>query len=98
MAPALLALPWFLLPIVIVLRLRGSRSLDEEAESAPPNAPPISVILPARNEARNIDGCVRSILASKYPNLELIVVDDHSTDDTGDLARGIAERDSRVRV
>jgi chlorobactene glucosyltransferase len=45
------------------------------------------VIIPARNEARNIERCVRSILATTYPNIEVIVVDDRSSDGTGDLAR-----------
>jgi chlorobactene glucosyltransferase len=56
------------------------------------------VIVPARNEARNIVPCVSSILATTYPQLELIVVDDHSTDGTGDLARQTIGSDSRARV
>jgi chlorobactene glucosyltransferase len=56
------------------------------------------VIVPARNEARNIGRCVRSILDSTYPRLELFVVDDHSTDGTSELARAAAVGDSRLRV
>ncbi len=44
--------------------------------------PPISVIVPARNEARNIRRCLNALLAQTYPALEVIVVDDRSTDDT----------------
>jgi hypothetical protein len=64
----------------------------------PPDAPLISVIIPARNERRNIESSVRSALGGKYPNLEVIVVDDRSTDGTGELARLIAREDPRVRV
>lgn len=41
---------------------------------------------------------MRSVLTATYPNIEVIVVDDHSTDGTGDLARAIAASDARVRV
>src|SRR5690348_17811876 len=43
----------------------------------------VTVIIPARNETRNIEACVTSILATQYRRLEVIVVDDQSTDDTG---------------
>jgi chlorobactene glucosyltransferase len=78
--------------------MRGSRSLDEESADAWPDAPLVSVIVPARNEARNIGGCVRSVLAARYPALEVLVVDDHSTDGTADAAREAAGDDPRLRV
>ena len=95
---ALSALPWVLLPVVVLWRLRGETTLDEYPAEAPGDAPLVSVIVPARDEARNIEACVRSILTSIWPSLEVIVVDDHSTDGTRAIARGIAARDSRVRV
>lgn len=85
----LAALPWVLLPIGMVLRMRRSRTLDEFTADPPRDAPLVSVIVPARNEARNIGRCVRSILATDYPNVELIVVDDQSTDGTGAIAAGL---------
>jgi chlorobactene glucosyltransferase len=56
------------------------------------------VIVPARDEAANIARCVTSIVASTYPTLEIIVVDDHSADDTARIAREAGAGDSRVRV
>ena len=80
-------------------RARGSRTLGAESGVAAPGAPLVSVIVPARNEARNIEACLRSILASTYPALEVIVVDDRSEDATGAIARAIADHaDGRVRV
>ncbi len=61
--------------------------------------PLVSVLVPARNEQRNIERCVRSLLAQDYPNLEVIVLDDASEDDTAALVeRIIAEGDARLRL
>lgn len=94
----LASLPWIIAPVLTVFRVRNSRTLDEESADAPVPAPMVSVVVPARNEARNIERCVRSILSTTWPNLEVIVVDDHSEDATGEIARRIAGEDSRVRV
>lgn len=56
------------------------------------------MIVPARNESRNIAACVRSILASSYPRLQVVAVNDHSTDDTAAIARAIAAKDGRLTV
>ncbi|HKG90936.1 MAG TPA: glycosyltransferase [Gemmatimonadaceae bacterium] len=92
----LVAWPWVFFPLLTLWRARGSRSLDEEPAEAPADAPLVSVVIPARNEARNIAACLTSVLAARYPALEVIVVDDHSEDGTGDAARAVA--DARVRV
>jgi chlorobactene glucosyltransferase len=52
--------------------------------------PLVSVLVPARNEKRNIAGCVESLLAQDYPNFEVIVLDDQSTDGTRDILAKIA--------
>ena len=97
LAAFLWSLPWIIPPLVTYFRLRRSRSLDDESDIPPENPPLVSVIVPARNEAHNIARCVTSILATTYPNLELIVVDDSSTDGTTAIAREAAMRDPRAR-
>ena len=97
-APLLWTLPWLLPLAAVIVRARHSRSLADSADTLPPNAPRVSVVIPARNERRNIERCVHSVLASRYTQLEVIVVDDHSTDGTGDIARVIARDDARLRV
>jgi len=97
LSPALWSLPWVLPPIVAIVRAAHSRHLDEFSPDVT-DPPLVSVIIPARNEATNIARCVRSVLASRYPKLEVIVVDDHSTDGTGGIARETAGGDSRIRI
>jgi cellulose synthase/poly-beta-1,6-N-acetylglucosamine synthase-like glycosyltransferase len=47
------------------------------------DAPSLSIVVPARDEERNIEGCVRSLVAQHGVDAEVIVVDDGSTDATG---------------
>jgi hypothetical protein len=58
----------------------------------------VSVLIPARNEERNIAGCVESVLANRDVELEVLVLDDASTDQTGEIVREIAFRDARLRL
>jgi GT2 family glycosyltransferase len=58
----------------------------------------LSVVLPARNEERDLASAIGSLLAQEIEGLEVIVVDDHSTDRTGAIAEEFAARDPRVRV
>jgi glycosyltransferase involved in cell wall biosynthesis len=51
----------------------------------PAGSPSITVIVPARNEADNIGACLESLINQDYPNLQIIAVDDRSTDTTGNL-------------
>ena len=97
-SPLTFALPWIVVPAIGLWRLSRSTYLRDEPDTPPADAPLISVICPARNEAKHIEEFERAALASAYPNFELIVVDDHSTDGTGALARAAGAGDARLRV
>jgi len=60
--------------------------------------PAVSVLIPARNEEASIEAAVRSVLASRGVTLEVVVLDDHSTDRTAEIVRALAEQDSRLRL
>ena len=60
--------------------------------------PTVSVVIPARNEERNLEQALESVLALDYPDLEIIVVNDRSTDGTGEILEKMAEQDPRLTV
>ncbi len=69
---------------------------NEEMQIRNPNL--VSVIIPAYNAQAYITECVESLLAQSHQELEIIVVNDGSGDDTGAICDGMAQKDGRVRV
>lgn len=69
----------------------------DKSTIADSDLPFISVLIPARNEEGKIERCIESILNQDYPNFELIIIDDRSTDRTGEIIAGYAEKDPRVK-
>src|SRR5205809_756546 len=63
--------------LVNVANFSGLRPVEPPAAD---DAPLVSILVPARNEARCIEACVGSLLKQDYPNYELIMLDDHSED------------------
>lgn len=63
-----------------------------------PELLPVSVLIPARNEEQSIAAAVESVLASQGAKLELIVLDDGSTDRTAEIVRSLAAKDARLRL
>ncbi len=72
--------------------------LEKTELSQAKNAPLISICVPARNEARNIRRCVEALLAQTYPNFELIVLEDRSTDDTAKILDELSRADDRLKI
>ena len=93
---AFLTLIWFVMVLAVSKWGRSWEIL--RPEHSPEKTPSVSVCIPARNEALNIGACVQAVLNSDWPELEIIVVDDRSDDDTGEVARSVANGDSRLRV
>ena len=74
----------FFAGLIVIYWLHNQYHLDiiVEPVDPPSNAPMISVCIPARNEERNIRACVEAVLNQTYPNFEVLVLDDRSTDST----------------
>jgi chlorobactene glucosyltransferase len=60
--------------------------------------PSVSILVPARNEARSIEACVRSLCTQAYPQFEVIVLNDHSTDATGEILSRLESEFAMLRV
>lgn len=58
----------------------------------------VSIIIPAYNAARFLERSVASVLAQTHQDFEIVIVDDGSTDETGDMADRMAARDTRIKV
>lgn len=66
---------------------------------ASPSQPPfVSVLVPARNEAFNIERCIRSLLAQSYASFEVLVLDDHSTDATPSILADIQKDHPQLQI
>jgi chlorobactene glucosyltransferase len=76
--------------------LRSQTSIERREPSS--ELPSLSIIVPARNEERQIERCVRSLLATRHPDFELIVLDDRSSDATRAILESIAREEPRLRV
>lgn len=62
------------------------------------NPPKISIIIPVFNTAKYLPECLNSVTGQTYSNLEIILVDDGSTDDSGKIADAYAKKDQRIKV
>ncbi|MBT8485316.1 MAG: glycosyltransferase [Phycisphaerales bacterium] len=83
--------------LVRLARLRPSVREGRGAIGDTTAWPPVSVVIPAHNEERVVDACVRSLRDQDYPNLEIIFVLDRCTDDTRNILSRHAAEDDRVR-
>lgn len=98
--------PWAQAAVITLAGVRSLaryRTLPEarpipREDDAPREAPLVSIIVPARNERRALPTILPSLLQQDYPAIEVIVVDDASTDATAALAAEWAARDARLRV
>jgi GT2 family glycosyltransferase len=79
--------------------LRGRAGLPRASAAAPARETcPVSVLVPARDEARSVGACLASLRAQTHPALEIVAVDDGSTDGTAAILAAAAAEDARVRV
>jgi chlorobactene glucosyltransferase len=75
----------------LLINLLSFRRLRATTKANTPSDPFVSLLVPARNEAVHIEMCVRSLLAQHYARLEVLVLDDHSSDATASIVQTICD-------
>lgn len=105
-APAALALAaltlgaWVALAIAALFDRYAIPRLEDVAPTGPddPPLPRLSIIVTAHNEERSMERALRSLLALRYPDYEVVYVNDRSTDRTGEIAERLSDGDARLTV
>jgi chlorobactene glucosyltransferase len=94
-----LVFAWLVSLVLTIYGLVRQQFLSATLQKTEDDAPLVSVLVPARNEQhRVLEHSIRSILAQDYPRLEVIAVNDRSTDATGSILETLAKHDERLRV
>jgi chlorobactene glucosyltransferase len=78
--------------------LNGSFLRNMTLSAGASTFPMVSVLIPARNEEHNIRNCLNSLLAQHYPNYEILVIDDNSSDRTGEIIEEYAVQHRNIRA
>jgi len=98
---AILSTAALLISLVVAYWIHNQHPFQVVVRPAPPPASPnplITVIVPARNEEANIQSCLHALLTQTYTNLDVVVVDDRSEDQTAAILARFAREDNRLRI
>jgi cellulose synthase/poly-beta-1,6-N-acetylglucosamine synthase-like glycosyltransferase len=87
---------WLWVFMAAVRTVRAVPILAQADVSPPPTWPRLSVVIPACNEADSLEAALRSVLDQDYPELEIVLIDDRSTDGTADIVDRLAGTDPRI--
>lgn len=74
------------------------KSSKSQASPSPNHRPLISVIIPVYNVESTLERCLNSVMKQTYQNLEILLINDGSTDRSGELCDQLARKDSRIKV
>ncbi|MCK4666561.1 glycosyltransferase [Candidatus Dependentiae bacterium] len=91
-------LMWLVFFFSVLKIIKEVPVIDEFTDPELSNWPMLSLIIPACNEETTIEASVRKRLKEDYPNLELIIINDRSTDCTGEIIDRIALEDKRIKA
>jgi len=96
--PLFMAYAWMIGAGIYYLRWERRDGGTADGMPALPEYPPVSILIPCYNEAENIRETVEYLLMQKYPDFEIIAINDGSRDNTLEILRALAEKYDRVRV
>jgi glycosyltransferase involved in cell wall biosynthesis len=94
----LACLAWCILYLRTAYKVLHIPLFEKEDPPVPEHWPRLSVVVAARDEADTIEQAASTLLGQDYPELEIIMVNDRSTDETGRIIREIARREVRVKA
>ncbi len=89
---------WTIGVILAFRMMRIIRPIDDYDLPEPPQWPKVSIIISALNEADTIEDAIKTKLNSDYPDFEIIIVNDRSTDGTREIIDRVATTDDRIKV
>jgi cellulose synthase/poly-beta-1,6-N-acetylglucosamine synthase-like glycosyltransferase len=89
---------WLWMLVGAVRIVRAVPVLGKAVSPAPAAWPRLSIVIPACNEGESLEAAIATVLGQDYPDLEVVLVDDRSTDATGAIIDRVATADCRVRV
>ncbi len=84
--------------IALVKGRKRMMLVQRPAMALPTRAPPVTILVPARNEGERIEECLRSVLGQDWPELEVVAIDDRSSDGTGRVMDELSQGDRRLKV
>lgn len=99
-----LSIAWLGIVLLLIARALTQRGhldvLPAATAREAAGADSVAIVVPARDEAANIEGCVRRLLAQTYPRdgISIVVVDDCSTDGTGEIVQAMAQTEPRLSL
>ena len=89
---------WVPVGLWLMLKRHALTVLATVPVEARQELPRVSIVIPARNEERNLEQALQSVLSLDYPGLEIVAVNDRSTDGTGAILETWAKRETRLTV
>lgn len=94
----LIAVFWLTYGLRIVVTAVRLPRLRDAVTASDAECPSISILFAARDEEEKLPDAVKTLLALDYPNLEIVAVDDRSTDSTPEILKACTAKDSRLKV
>ncbi|MEA1951541.1 MAG: glycosyltransferase family 2 protein, partial [Planctomycetota bacterium] len=88
---------WLWLAVGAWFTIRRTTILKDVYLEDPRSWPRLSVVIPACDEGHTLEAAIQTVLDQDYPHIEIVLIDDRSTDNTGRIVDAAAEADERVR-